>query len=112
MLCLCCWKRQHRPQCLRFFWPEPVCLSAGLRYLRLTRLPRHDCGPVPGVNRSAASCLCKVLRRALYQFERECHVHVSVKISDICGEMNPFGLSALEEVNLLFHLDGELNRDG
>ena len=27
-----------------------------------------------------------------------------VKISDICGEMNPFGLSALEEVNLLFTL--------
>ena len=28
----------------------------------------------------------------------------AVKISDICGEMNPFGLSALEEVNLLFTL--------
>ena len=27
-----------------------------------------------------------------------------MKISDICGEMNPFGLSALEEVNLLFTL--------
>ena len=27
-----------------------------------------------------------------------------VKISDICGEMNPFGFSALEEVNLLFTL--------
>ena len=27
-----------------------------------------------------------------------------VKISDICSEMNPFGLSALEEVNLLFTL--------
>ena len=27
-----------------------------------------------------------------------------VKISDICGEMNTFGLSTLEEVNLLFTL--------
>ena len=35
-----------------------------------------------------------------------------VKISDICGEMNPLVFSALEEVNLVFHLDGELNRDG
>ena len=46
---------------LPFFF-EPV---AGLRYLRLTRLPRHDRGPVPGGDRSAASCLCTVLRRAL-----------------------------------------------
>ena len=44
------------------------CLSAGLRYLKLTRLPRHDRGPVPGGNRSAASCLCTVLRRALYHY--------------------------------------------
>ena len=28
--------------------------------------PRHDRGPVPGANRSAASCLCMVLKRALY----------------------------------------------
>ena len=34
--------------------PPPRCLSAGLRYLKLTRLPRHDRGPVPGGNRSAA----------------------------------------------------------
>ena len=51
-----------------FFVPEPVCLSAGLRYLRLTRLPRHDRGPVPGGNRSAASCPCTVLRRASYHY--------------------------------------------
>ena len=51
-----------------FFLPEPVAFSAGLRYLRLTRLPRHDRGPVPGGNRSAASCLCTVLRRALYHY--------------------------------------------
>ena len=50
-----------------FFCPAR-CLSAGLRYLRLTRLPRHDRGPVPGGNRSAASCLCTVLRRALYHY--------------------------------------------
>ena len=31
---------------------------------------------------------------------------------DICGEMNPLIFSALEEVNLVFHLDDELNRDG
>ena len=36
--------------------------------MRLTRLPRHDRGPVPGGNRSAASCLCTVLRRALYHY--------------------------------------------
>ena len=36
------------------------CLSAGLRYLRLTRLPSHDRSPVPGGNRSAASCTCTV----------------------------------------------------
>ena len=48
-----------------FFVPEPV---AGLRYLRLTRLRRHDRGPVPGGNRSAASCPCTVLRRASYHY--------------------------------------------
>ena len=31
-----------------FFLVRARCLSAGLRYLRLTRLPRHDRGPVPG----------------------------------------------------------------
>jgi len=41
---------------------------AGLRYFRLTRLPRHDRGPAPGGNRSAASCLCTVLGRALYHY--------------------------------------------
>ena len=53
---------------LLFFLVRARCLSAGLRYLRLTRLPRHDRGPVPGGNRSAASCLCTVLRRALYHY--------------------------------------------
>ena len=43
-------------------------LSAGRGVLTLTRLPRHDRGPVPGGNRSAASCLCTVLRRALYHY--------------------------------------------
>ena len=51
-----------------FFLARARCLSAGLRCLRLTRLPRHDRGPVPGGNRSAASCLCTVLRRALYHY--------------------------------------------
>ena len=51
-----------------FFCARARCLSAGLRYLRLTRLPRHDRGPVPGGNRSAATCLCTVLRRALYHY--------------------------------------------
>ena len=45
-----------------------LCLSAGRGVLRLTRLPRHDRGPVPGGSRSAASCLCTVLRRALYRY--------------------------------------------
>ena len=46
-----------------FLWPAP-CAFRRVTTLRLTRLPRH--GPVPGGNRSAASCLCTVLRRALY----------------------------------------------
>ena len=56
----------YHPRC--FFCARARCLSAGLRYLKLTRLPRHDRGPVPGRNRSAASCLCTVLRRALYHY--------------------------------------------
>ena len=56
------------PSLLRFFCARARCLSAGLRYLRLTRLPRHDRGPVPGGNRSAASCPCTVLRRASYHY--------------------------------------------
>ena len=59
--------RQPQPQ-RAFFLARARCLSAGLRYLRLTRLPRHDRGPAPGGNRSAASCLCTVLRRALYHY--------------------------------------------
>ena len=51
-----------------FFLARARCLSAGLRYLRLTSLPRHDHGLVPGGSRSAASCLCTVLRRALYHY--------------------------------------------
>ena len=50
-----------------FFDRRPVPFG-GSRHLRLTRLPRHDRGPVPGGNRSAASCLCTVLRRALYHY--------------------------------------------
>ena len=53
---------------LLFFLARARCLSAGLRYLRLTRLPRHDRGPVPGGNRSAASCLCTVLKRAFCHY--------------------------------------------
>ena len=51
-----------------FFLTGALCLSAGRGVLRLTRLPRHDRSPVPGGNRSAASCLCTVLRRALYHY--------------------------------------------
>ena len=53
-----------------FFLARARCLSAGLRYLRLTRLPRHDRGPVPGGNRSAASCLCTVLRPCKWSWIR------------------------------------------
>ena len=52
---------------LLFFDRRPVAF-AGRGVLRLTRLPRHDRGPVPEGNRSAASCLCTVLRRALYHY--------------------------------------------
>ena len=50
------------------FFARARCLLAGLRYLRLTRLPRHDRGPVIGGTRSAASCPCTVLRRASYHY--------------------------------------------
>ena len=33
---------------IQFFFARARCLSVGLRYLRLARLPRHDRGPVPG----------------------------------------------------------------
>ena len=52
---------------LFFFDRRPVPFG-GSRHLTLTRLPRHDRGPVPGGNRSAASCRCTVLRRALYHY--------------------------------------------
>ena len=53
---------------LLVFWTGALCLSAGRGVLRLTRLPHDDRGPVSGGNRSAASCLCTVLRRALYHY--------------------------------------------
>ena len=56
------------PEAPFFVCARARCLSAGLRYLRLTRLPRHDRGPIPGGNRSAASCPCTVLRRASYHY--------------------------------------------
>ena len=37
-----------------FFLTGALCLSAGRGVLRLTRLPRHDRGPVPGGNRSTS----------------------------------------------------------
>ena len=58
------WDRQAVP----FFLTGALCLSAGRGVLRLTRLPRHDRGPVPRGTRSAASCLCTVVRRALYHY--------------------------------------------
>ena len=63
-----CKELQVKSCTVLFFLARARCLSAGLRYLRLTRLPRHDRGPVPGGNRSAASCLCTVLRRSLYHY--------------------------------------------
>ena len=38
------------------------------------------------------------------------HLKKGCEKFDICGEMNPLIFSALEEVNLVFHLDDELNR--
>ena len=59
----------HEEEACRFFFlTGALYLSAGRGVLRLTRLPCHDRGPVPGGNRSAASCLCTVLRRALYHY--------------------------------------------
>ena len=61
-------KASDRKREISVFLTGALCLSAGRGVLRLTRLPRHDRGPVPGGNRSAASCLCTVLRRALYHY--------------------------------------------
>ena len=57
---------QRRRPTTGFFLTGALCLSAG----RLTRLPRHDRGPVPGGNRSAASCPCTVLRTGIIPFFR------------------------------------------
>ena len=65
-------------QSVSLFVARARCLSAGLRYLKLTRLPRHDRGPVPGGNRSAASCLCTVLRRALNHYATRSPIQQSV----------------------------------
>ena len=35
-----------------------------------------------------------------------------LKLCDICGEMNPFGLFCIGRSEFGFHLDDELNRDG
>ena len=98
---LCCWfcdfvfgtarrsrKWDHESAFLLFFTSGACffyffCLSAGLRYLRLTRLPRHNRGPVPGGNRSAASCLCTVLRRAYTTTRRD-----RLLLSGACGPKN------------------------
>ena len=79
-----------------FFCARARCLSAGLRYLRLTRLPRHDRG-LPGGNRSAASCPCTVLRRASCHYatrspkrepntNRECASFVKLCTAKLCLE--------------------------
>ena len=60
-------KKNAGTQRKHFLWPAP-CAFRRVTTLRLTRLPRHDRGPVPGGNRSAASCVCTVLRRALYHY--------------------------------------------
>ena len=35
-----------------------------------------------------------------------------VKLCDICGEMNPYGLFCIGRSEFVFHLDGEIIRDG
>ena len=42
----------------------------GSRCIDTARLPRQDRGPVSGGNRSAASCICTVLRRALCHYSK------------------------------------------
>ena len=78
---------------IHLFFARARCLSAGLRYLRLTRLPRHDRGPVPGGNRSAASCPCTVLRRASYHYAtrspQKCTCDVQIPLwerSPLCSQ--------------------------
>ena len=78
-----------------FFLTGALCLSAGRGVLRLTRLPRHDRGPLPGGNRSAASCLCTVLRRALYHYStRSPHLKQSPN-AETCQESKGRGLLQL-----------------
>ena len=72
----------HCRQGIDFFLTGALCLSAGRGLLRLTRLPRHDRGPVRGGNRSAASCLCTVLRRALYHYStRSPHCRQGIEVA-------------------------------
>ena len=35
-----------------------------------------------------------------------------VKLCNICGEMNPYGLFCIGRSEFVFHLDGEIIRDG
>ena len=35
-----------------------------------------------------------------------------VKLCDICGEMNPYGLFCIGRSEFVFHRDGEIIRDG
>ena len=70
---------ENQCNCQLIFLTGALCLSAGRGVLRLTRLPRHDRGPVPGGNRSAASCLCTVLRRALSTTRRDRLVQLPLK---------------------------------
>ena len=76
---------------LFFFVARARCLSAGLRYLRLTRLPRHDRGPVPGGNRSAASCQCTVLRRASY--------HCATRSPSLCSTLYVLAIKLYWQAN-------------
>jgi hypothetical protein len=52
-----------------FFEWRPVSFG-GSRCIDTARLPRQDRGPVSGGNRSAASCICTVLRRALCHYSK------------------------------------------
>ena len=63
-------RRAHKQMTNRigsFFGPSPLPFG-GSTVVETYSSPHHDRGPVSGGNRSAASCLCTVLRRALYHY--------------------------------------------
>ena len=79
-----------------FLGPSPLPFG-GLRYLRLTRLPRHDRSPVPGgidprvavYARSWDGHYTTTRRDRLSQAEKEVHQRKEAKLNETAEEWDP-----------------------